>query len=642
MKRGIRILVTIALVGALGFGAVQAQEQGQDDFLQRYELAMENLGASVAALPDAASVAREQLDQAMNALRTLSRETDSTTLIAAMERIFERAREAIVNRSAVDLTVQVEVLRGGFQRLVYDAALQAAVEGDLATARDRLQAIANDVGVPEATVSALDDAQQSIAQLRYAFEAGIAESVQLRLAMAREQVGTNLDAAYQSLADAYGDYLLVQDSPRIPGEVNVAFVNAASALVDTEVEPLLAQLGALSQRFATLEEAATEALNAAPGTPEPSAPSQPAELPATQSDAASTPVPADPASPEGDVQDEAAQDAVGQTDIGQADGGQEAAAPDGNAQDAADQEGADAAPAISDEVAAQVAADIAAQERRDRIDALMVELATTGIVADRRADLAAQILDGGYASLEDVVRALHADASEATGALERGLPETARGYVRAYEQRYRQFLAPIVATVAPEADVRTAALTNTLATADGLRLQDMAVLASHAGTLRGVLAGVAPTFAHEAAVDTVRFWAGLVRLLVVVVLGVLAFVPLYLLNLAFGGGNRNWRYVGVALFLLLVPVMYEALAFVADLIAAVTGVDALYAVSQYSMFHNPISQVVWAALTGVAILFAIGGLYGICVQFGLLGRRQEARTTTSSEVRDTVEWDEEF
>ena len=621
MKRGTRNLVMIALTVALAWSTAWAQEP--DDLLQRYDLALERLSASVAALPEASSIAREELDSAVNTMRTLARTTDNTALIAAMERIFERAREAIANQSAVDLAVQVEVLRGGFQRLVYDAALQSAIADDLPTARARLLEVAADVGVPEATLAVIADEQRRIGQLRYALEAGVASVVRQRLATAAELAPNDLDAAYRALADAYGDFLLVQDSPRMPGDVNATFVDAANALVDAQVEPLAARLDTLGQRFASLQEAAAAALEGAP-TPEGVAPAEPAELPATQADA---PTPA-PAAPEdvdpATVPDETRPDEPADTDA--------------NGAQAADGE-QDAVSAA--ELAAQIAAEIAEQERAEQLELLTAELAAAGVAPDRREALAVRVLDGGYTSLEDVVRDLYADASEASGALLRADPEAARGFVRAYSERYRRFLAPIVAVAAPETDTRTVALTTTLATADGLRMQDIATLSAHAGTLRGVLAGQTSVATQRAAVDTVAFWAGLVRLIVIVVLGVLAFVPLYLLNLAFGGGNRNWRLVGVALFLLLVPVIYEALALLGDLVAGLTGVDALHAISQFSLFHHPVSQVIWAALTLLAILFAISGLYGICVQFGLLGRRRTA-STTSSEVRDTVDWDEEF
>ena len=50
----------------------------------------------------------------------------------ALDRVFELARTAIDNRSATDFAVQVQVLTGGFQRLLFESALIAAVEGELA------------------------------------------------------------------------------------------------------------------------------------------------------------------------------------------------------------------------------------------------------------------------------------------------------------------------------------------------------------------------------------------------------------------------------------------------------------------------------------------------------------------------------
>lgn len=621
MNRGIRIISTIAFCLVLGWSTVWAQEQ--DDFLQRYELALENLTASVQALPENGSVAREELDRAVNALRTLARTSEGAPLVAAMERIFERAREAIANQSATDLAVQIEVLRGGFQRLVYDSALRSAIEGDLETARTRLVVIAADVGVGDAAMTALADPERSIAELRYAFEVGVAASVRQSLERAREQTATNLDDAYRSLADAYGDYLLVQDSPRMPDDVNSSFVSAANALVDTQIEPLLAGLSNLEERFATLEQSAASALVQAPTPTEPTTPS---ELPATQA----------PDATEGEPDIE--EPGVAQPDVAQAD---VAPSPDAETIEGEPADDAEAVAPTPEELAAEIVAQIAAEEREQQLSVLVAELAVAGVAEQRRSELAERILDGGYVSLEGVIRDLYADAAEAADAIERGQPEVARGFVRIYSERYRQLIAPIVTTTAPPSDLRTTALTSQLATVEGIRLQDVVVLSSQAGVLRDILAGGEPTAAHRAAADTVRFWAGLVRTITVIVLGLLAFVPLYLLNLAFGGGNRNWRLVGVALFLLLVPVIYEAVAFIADLLAGVTGIDSLHAVAQYSMFHNPMSYVVWAAVTGLAILFAIGGLYGICVQFGLLGRRS-VKKTSDTQIRDTVEWDEEF
>ena len=126
-------------------------------------------------------------------------------------------------------------------------------------------------------------------------------------------------------------------------------------------------------------------------------------------------------------------------------------------------------------------------------------------------------------------------------------------------------------------------------------------------------------------------------------------MPLYLLNLAFGGGNRNWQWVGVSLFLLLLPIIFEGLISLGGLLAYLTGAQVLNALAPFSPFQNVVSQIVWVALTGTAIVFAVAGLYGICVQFGLLGKRNEGSAEDPSQTmvemgspETAIDWDEEF
>jgi hypothetical protein len=130
-------------------------------------------------------------------------------------------------------------------------------------------------------------------------------------------------------------------------------------------------------------------------------------------------------------------------------------------------------------------------------------------------------------------------------------------------------------------------------------------------------------------------------------------VPLYLLFLAFGGGNRNWQLIGYALFLLLVPVIYEGISYILSSIATPLNMPALDVLSRFSMFQNTFTQLLWVLLTALAIGLATAGLYGICVQFGLLGKRVEDPATTMLEApasdpemvaakTTSFEWDEEF
>jgi len=58
---------------------------------------------------------------------------------------------------------------------------------------------------------------------------------------------------------------------------------------------------------------------------------------------------------------------------------------------------------------------------------------------------------------------------------------------------------------------------------------------------------------------------------------------------------------------------------------------------------------VWVATTFLAVLLATAGLYGICAQFGLVGRRPApAAAATSAGTRakrtgtvETVDWDDD-
>jgi hypothetical protein len=124
-----------------------------------------------------------------------------------------------------------------------------------------------------------------------------------------------------------------------------------------------------------------------------------------------------------------------------------------------------------------------------------------------------------------------------------------------------------------------------------------------------------------------------------------------LLKMAFGGSNRNWRLVGWALFLLLVPTFYQGIVALVDLLSRYVDMSWLPDLGRWSMFGGITGQAVWAVLVLLALVLAIIGLRGICVQFGLLGgqRRKSvapapaaAVAKKSSTGNTTIDWDEEF
>jgi len=619
MNRGKRTIVAGVLTLALGLcGAVWAQQA--DTYLQRYDLAIENLQQAVAAVPDDSARARSQLDHATNALISLSRDTTSATLVKAMENLFARARTAVQNQSKTDIAVQTAVLAGGFRRLVYDAAFKAAVDGDMATARARLERIGKDMQLDAASMDAIGSAD-TVAALRLQTERAVARALSEEVSVAERLLPTDRSVAYQSLAEAYGTSLLVQDSPRLQAGLNQHFLDAAKALVakdDSTFQQAAQAISASADRLAQADQQAlTSASAAGTSTANAASPSSPASAPSELPSVA----------PSGTSSSSAASGAA-------------AAAP------------AATAPTTADQAATR--AQVLAELKQQQLDALTREVQAAGLPGPAGQRLAVTLQNAGVDSLQAATRSLYAIAAQASAALMAGDDHGARDRVQALSKRYDELLSPLVAAKAPGVDADMRAMVQRTAGLVGLRLRDLNNLTAQTDAVARVVSG-APAPSNLALNRAVAsWWAGWPRLLVLLVFGILVFVPFYLLNLAFGGGNRNWQLIGVALFLLLLPVVYEALAALGSMVAAWTNNDAFEVLANYSMFQSSIGQVVWAALIVLAIVFAILGLYGICVQFGLLGRgrgrrgaaaTQTATTTATSTQERTdsmVDWDEEF
>lgn len=647
MKPALRRLLVCALLLVAGSGA---QAQG-DEVLERYGLALVNLSESVRLLATDVPASRDELDRAAGALRFLATQAGSPSLVEAMERVFEHARTAISNRSNTDLAVQAALIRGGFQRAVFESAL-GVFESEPAVAQSRLERLATDLGLSEEARTRLSEAG-AVPQVRRVFEAVVADGVRVKLQQAEASYAESRDAAYRRLADAYGDFLLIQDSPRADADFNTGFGRAASSLVENRSEEMSAALASLRESFQQLtvtataqpDESASAGVTAGPA--EPAVVEQPA--PTEETAAAAT----------GEAASESRLADMPSV-LGQAQANQSTptvpALPQGTA-------GEQPAPAAADLAAEQQeatatgeegAAGETAEEEVAPVDAelqaLRVDLIASGVPAARAAELAAQLNGRGVTTLSEALDDLYGQAGRVVAAVQAGDAGQAKSTLTAFESSYERELQPALALISPAVDRRTTALVDSLSAVPALRAQDALVLLGQVDAVGDLLEGEPASNVQIANAQATILWAGWPRLATLIALALLAIVPLYLLNLAFGGGNRNWQLIGVALFLLLLPVIYEGLASLAAVIARYSGIEVLAVLLSFSMFHNPVAQVVWAAITAVAILFAVAGLYGICVQFGLLGSRRPT-TSDSQTIRSTavvpnadtvVDWDEEF
>jgi hypothetical protein len=647
MNSAIRKLANLILVGVLVVGSAYAQEG--DGLIETYNSAIANLEAVLEAGAEQGAAAFELLARSSNQLLALSLDSASESLTASLEQVLARAQIAVQNQSQTDLVVQTAVLRGGFQRIVYDSALSAATDGNFDLARARLGELITDLNLPETTATAVAEATTTDA-LRFAMEAGISNVVAQGLDVANNLSATDPAQAYQILAASYGTFLLVQDSPRAQTDMNQRFIDAANALVadEPEAEVVTGALTDLGDDFTVLESAAltgqpeVQQRPSIEGTPDEGTPIdegvEPAVLPSSETNPEVETAPATTETPVEVAPTTTATttdpvDPVATTTV--TDGGEaEAGTP-------------------TELTLEQLEALLAEQQRTEAIDRVRAEIVAYGVANGPATLHAERLVDAGFGNVGEVLDGLYAIGARAAVAAEVGDEAAAKGLIGDFSTNYQQQLAPIVRITDADLHGQTERMTASLLDGLALRLQDVVGLVGHVGAMSDALSGRQVSGTHNAIVTTSLFWNGLVRLIFVIVFGLLAFVPLYLLNLAFGGGNRNWQLVGVALFLLLLPIIYEAVAFIGNVVADLSGNDVFNAVASFSIFQNTIAQVVWAVVTAAAILFAIAGLYGICVQFGLLGRKGAAAPT--GDTRETnvrasavepadslVDWDEEF
>ncbi|MDF1524337.1 MAG: DnaB-like helicase N-terminal domain-containing protein, partial [Trueperaceae bacterium] len=295
-------------------------------------------------------------------------------------------------------------------------------------------------------------------------------------------------------------------------------------------------------------------------------------------------------------------------------------------------------------------------ERREQLDVLEADLAAAGMPAPTRAAHAKRLLLAGYERFGTALGSLEATAGRVVAAAHRGDDEGAHAALADLVASYGELASPVLRPTEALLDTETIGLMDALSNAHPLRVQDAVVLVGQLEVVRGATAGTPPAAVQRGARTTTAVWAGPVRDVATLVLGLLALVPLFLLNLAFGGGNRNWQAIGVALLLLLIPALYEGVVGLGGVLATFAGIDALLPLAAYSVFSSAVAQTVWATSTLLAVSFTIAGLVGISRQFGLLGGRRAGgragrgaagagaanATTRTAGTTGTVDWDDDL
>ncbi len=229
-----------------------------------------------------------------------------------------------------------------------------------------------------------------------------------------------------------------------------------------------------------------------------------------------------------------------------------------------------------------------------------------------------------------------------------GQHERSRAQLAYAYSRFRLKVYPVVGAYAPDLAERADRLFLLMQNAAGLRTVDFALLLGEIQEMEERLLGGTLGPWHSLQVGVELFLLGLPRAIFFLLAAALAFFPLYLVRLTFGGRNVYWNLLGLAFLFLVLPIVTEGLSYMGSILAEHGGLPALGVLSNLSVAQALMPYLAWGLSAFLVVALATAGLRGIAAQFGLLKERgtevipteERASSTLTSET--IVEWDEEF
>ena len=179
----------------------------------------------------------------------------------------------------------------------------------------------------------------------------------------------------------------------------------------------------------------------------------------------------------------------------------------------------------------------------------------------------------------------------------------------------------------------------------GLRPDDVQALIATLGSAERQAAGQATAGSDGFAAGASRALGGGVRAWLGLGLAALCLLPLYLLRLAFGGSNVYWRSIWAGLLTLTLPLLlsgtFGLLAWLGDLL----DLPLLRGAVNLTLSQGAGGLLLRGLLSAAGLALLAYGFWGLCQQFGLLGRRTvtgPAPRPPSRYTQHDLDWDEEL
>jgi hypothetical protein len=260
--------------------------------------------------------------------------------------------------------------------------------------------------------------------------------------------------------------------------------------------------------------------------------------------------------------------------------------------------------------------------------------------------------DLGFAYYQDFLEVLTQTQLQlglATAALGQGNQGEARAHLEAAFWNFSAKIEPLAALVNPSLTERTLRALTRLTQAVGVRAIDVFPVYEALEELgRQFRTGPRETPWLDLRLSLLNL-VGIPRAVFFLLAAALAFFPLYLIRLTFGGRNVYWNLLGLAFLFLLLPILAEGLSYFGSVMAEYGGLPWLAALANLSIGQGLLPYLAWGLSAFLVVALAGAGLRGIAAQFGLLKERGAEVTATGVEPAPSaltsetiVEWDEEF
>ncbi|MCX8088927.1 MAG: hypothetical protein N3C58_06590 [Meiothermus ruber] len=574
--------------------------------------------------------ALELLSKAEDAFRKGAGEL-APVLREGIQQSLADARQALARRSNADLEARIQIIKAILGKALYDNYFSALAAGNSTDANRLLPKVLSASRLPNSLQSQIQTlaAANNLDGVRQLFERTYAQGI--LNALQRAQAQTSAVQAYLEATRAYALYLIVQDSPRARGLSAKGFVDALGKLSSGNLNGFKTDVQGLVVQAQNFLKATSSPQSQRRSTPTTAAQNPPATG-GVRLEAPRTPPAPKEAAP--------AQAAIAQT--------RPLTTPPPRP--------------TSTTRPVQVAS------TPDAYQQLLGDLRFL-IKDNRKLERVADSLTGaGIYSIDDWKRALlevRGRLMEAQVQAETGQTDLARRTLAQVSTRYKTAIAPLIEALRPELARRTGQVFALAENAVGLRTSDFTVLSGELLENSLALEGRSLGAFHDLQVWLLQTILGIPRAFLFILAGLLAFFPLYLLTLTFGGRNTYWRFLGLAFFFLLLPAMMEGLSYIGSILSdsRYGRLPFLGVLTNLSIQQNLVAQLFWGLTVFLVIIFATIGLRGIATQFGLLqnqrtplqkGRRTIPQPTAAAGAAASakpnpgltsetiVEWDEEF